>query len=225
MTWQSLFDNPFLKRFLSSYKEHWRLFRRGNGTDLSVKPMKTSHFHLQVLDRYQIGPYIGPILNRVDDLPLKNQLNTLEANLEIADLTCKKIYFWVCKKGLLGRHKVYDRREFTVCTLQCSALSCFMWQQFDSLGRRELRLRECWNESGHILRGALRAIRTTPIMGLLFYIERLHLTVIADATAYHLKCENKSRCCTLDCRKRSYRGGGGGVLVLFHGTRQNINQM
>jgi len=48
-------------------------------------------------------------------------------------------------------------------------------------------------------------------MGLLFYIERLHLTVIADgaATAYHLKCENKSRCCTLDCRKRSYRGGGG----------------
>ncbi|XP_011698268.1 PREDICTED: uncharacterized protein LOC105456144 [Wasmannia auropunctata] len=170
-------------------------------TGLSVNPKKTSL--VIVTRKYKMDSVQGPVLEGVRLIPegsvkylgviLDKRLNW-KLHLEAV---CKKActYFWMCRRTFGQTWGLQPDRVFWVYTavlrprLLYAAVVWWPRVQVAEARTSPERVR------AFILRGALGAMRTTPVaaMGLLLGIEPFHLSIVAAAaaTAYRLKCGNK----------------------------------
>ena len=171
------------------------------GTSLSVNPLKTG---LVIFTRrYKVGPIEGPVLGGVRLAPtdsVKYLGVTLDRKLswkEHLEERCRSVntYFWVCRRTFGQTWGLKPKMVIWIYTAilrpRLLYASVVWWPRVQKSSAR-IKLE---HTRALILRGALGAMRTTPVaaMGTLLGIGPLHLEVIAAAamTAHRLRCERK----------------------------------
>ncbi|XP_018366585.1 PREDICTED: uncharacterized protein LOC108763443 [Trachymyrmex cornetzi] len=155
------------------------------------------------IHKYKVGSVKGPVLEGVRLIP-ETSVKYLRVILDKRqnwklhlEAVCKKActYFWLCRR-IFGQ--TWGLQPDRVLWLYSAVLrprllyAAVVWWPRTQLTETRASLERV---RALILRGALGAMRTTPVaaMGVLLGIEPLHLVIVAAvaATAYRLKCEGK----------------------------------
>lgn len=167
-------------------------------TGLAVNPTKAG---LVVFTRkYKVDSFVGPTLCGCELVPsdsVKYLGVTLDRKLlwkEHLEIQCRKFasHFWVCRRtfGLS-----WGIRPGIIYWLYCAVLrprllytAVVWWPRVE----KKTAIKMLEHARALVLRGALGAMRTTPVaaMGVLLEVEPLHLAVVAAAAAaaYRLRC-------------------------------------
>ncbi|XP_036138900.1 uncharacterized protein LOC118644432 [Monomorium pharaonis] len=206
-----LVRGPFLETLLELTQGALEVVEEWCGrTGLSVNPLKTG---LVVFTRkYKVGPVEGPVLGGTRLVPTGTAkylgviLDRKLAWREHLENRCKSVcsYFWICRRtfgqtwGLKPRivHWIYT----AILRPRLLYASVVWWPRV----LKKTAASALEHIRALVLRGALGAMRTTPVaaMGMLLGIEPLDRVVVAAAAAaaYRLRCESRWRAGALHTR-------------------------